>query len=359
MSRFHTAVFGVVFAGLSLSNLAHGQAPPQSVAPSSAMGANATAAPSPDSNSTSSSSSASNSSSSSSTSEAASPESASPSAANSSSEMAPASASAATIEPGTNVAVDTTPEVSDAAVNPASLLPSPPALSRTKVSLIGGTVYKLDRIRDQFTIQVFGGGKMKIYFDPRTHIYKDGGEASVADLRRGDRVSIDTILDGSTVFARTIRLKGAAGGEGQGIVVSYREDKGELQIRDALSPVPLKLHLTNKTRVVDHGKPASANALMRGTLVSVTFGSAKDGRAVADEISVLATPGASFTFVGQISALDLSTGLLVLTSATDGKTYEIYLDPSLSGENLRQSSQVTVNTRFDGSRYVAQNLTVN
>jgi hypothetical protein len=342
MSRFYTAVFGVVFAGLSLGNLAHGQAPPPTVAPSSAMGATAPAAPSPDSNSSSSSSS----------SEVATP--ASPSAANSSSEMAPS----ATIEPGTNVA-DTTTEVPDAAVNPASLLPLPPALSRTKVSLIGGTVYKLDRIRDQFTLQIFGGGKMKIYFDPRTHIYKDGVEASVADLRRGDRVSIDTILDGSTVFARTIRLKGAAGGEGQGIVVSYREDKGELQIRDALSPVPLKLHLTNKTRVTDHGKPASASALMRGTLVSVTFGSAKDGRAVADEILVLATPGASFTFVGQISALDLSTGLLVLTSATDGKTYEIYLDPSLSGDNLRQAAEVTVHTRFDGSRYVAQNLTVN
>jgi len=339
------AVFGVVFAGLSLGNLTRGQAPPQTVSTSSAMGPNAPAAPSPDSNSSSSSSS---SSSSNSSSEAASPESASSS-----------TSSAATIEPGTNVAVDTTPETPDARVNPASLLPALPTLPRTKVSLIGGTVYKLDRIRDQFTIQIFGGGKMKIYFDPRTHIYNDGGEASVAELRRGDRVSIDTVLDGGTVFARTIRLKGAGGGEGQGIVVSYREDKGELQIRDALSPVPLKLHLTSKTRVTDHGKPASANSLMHGTLVSVTFGSAKDGRAVAYEVSVLATPGASFTFVGQISALDLSTGLLVLTSATDGKTYEIYLDPSLSGENLRQSSQVTVNTRFDGSRYVAQKLTVN
>jgi hypothetical protein len=340
MRRFHTVVFGVVFAGLSLGSLAHGQAPPPTVAPSSAMGATAPAAPSPDSNSSSSSSSS---------------DAAAPSAANSSSEMAPAT----TIEPGTNVAVDTTPEVPETTVNPASLLPALPALPRAKVSLIGGTVYKLDRIRDQFTIQVFGGGKMKIYFDPRTHIYKDGGEASVADLRRGDRVSIDTILDGSTVFASTIRLKGVAGGEGQGIVVSYREDKGELQIRDALSPIPLKLHLTSKTRVIDHGQPASPSLLTRGTLVSVTFGSPKDGHAVAYEVSVLATPGASFTFVGQISALDLSTGLLVLTSATDGKTYEIYLDPSLSGDNLRQATQVTVHTRFDGNRYVAQNLTVN
>ncbi len=337
MSRFQTAVFGVVFAGLSLGTLAHGQAPPPTVAPSSAVGP---AAPSPDSNSSPTSPASST----------PSPEEPTPD---------PASASAATIEPGTKVAVDTTPEVPETTVNPASLLPALPALPRAKVSLIGGTVYKLDRIRDQFTIQVFGGGKMKIYFDPRTHIYKDGGEASVADLRRGDRVSIDTILDGSTVFARTIRLKGVAGGEGQGIVVSYREDKRELQIRDALSPVPMKLHLTNKTRVVDHGQPASTSALMRGALVSVTFGSTKDGRAVADEVSVLATPGASFTFVGQISALDLSTGLLVLTSATDGKTYEIYLDKSLSGDNLRQAAQVTVNTRFDGSRYVAQNFTVN
>ena len=39
-------------------------------------------------------------------------------------------------------------------------------------------------------------------------------------------------------------------------------------------------------------------------------------------------PGTDFTFAGRVISLDLHIGLLVLQSATDHKTYEIYLDPS-------------------------------
>jgi hypothetical protein len=57
----------------------------------------------------------------------------------------------------------------------------------------------------------------------------------------------------------------------------------------------------------------------------------------------------------------LRTGLLVLTSVTDRKTYEIYFDPSVISvdSDLRQGADVTVLTRFDGTRYLAQNVTIN
>src|ERR1700680_3668161 len=42
---------------------------------------------------------------------------------------------------------------SDAALDPASLLPDLPSLSNEKASLIGGTIGKLDRVRDQITVQ--------------------------------------------------------------------------------------------------------------------------------------------------------------------------------------------------------------
>src|ERR1700756_5710279 len=61
----------------------------------------------------------------------------------------------------------------DVTLDPASLLPALPELPRSKPSLIGGTIDKLDRVRDQITVRVFGGGKMKIAFDPRTHIYQN------------------------------------------------------------------------------------------------------------------------------------------------------------------------------------------
>ena len=253
-------------------------------------------------------------------------------------------------------------EASDIAIDPASLLPDLPKLPTAKASLIGGTIGKLDRVRDQITVQIFGGGNMKISFDTRTHVFRDGNEASVSDLRQGDRVYIETILDGSTVFARAIRLKTSTfAGESQGIITSYRADKGELEIRDALSPQAVKIRVTSQTRIVDGSHAASTTRLAPGTLVAIKFGPRQDGGEVAREVSVLATPGESFTFAGQVTAIDLRLGLLVLTSSTDHKTYEIYLDPSVVGvdDNLRPPADVTVLTRFQGNRYVARSVTVN
>jgi hypothetical protein len=262
------------------------------------------------------------------------------------------------IKPGDALA--DTPEITLA--SPGPLPDLPPASSHNKVSLIGGTVEKLDLVKDEFTVQVFGGGKLNIYFDPRSHIYSNGSEASISSLRVGDRVSIDTMLDGGNIFARTIRLKGPTnGGESQGVVVSYAASSGQLILRDRISPQPLRLRITPQTRVIEAGHSASISQLVNGTLVAVKFDPQNNGRDVAKEISILAIPGTTFTFVGEVTGLDLSTGLLVMTSATDGKSYEIYLGPSAvtARDKLRQAVNVTVLTRFDGNRYVAQNVTVN
>lgn len=258
-------------------------------------------------------------------------------------------------------AIQPLPAESETTLDPASLLPDLPSLPRAKASLIGGTIQKLDRVRDEITVQVFGGGKMKIFFDTRTHIYEGSGQGSTSDLHQGDRVYVDTILDGSTVFAKTIRLKTtASAGESLGIVASYRGDKGELQLRDSLSPQPLKIRITSETKIIHGEHSASASELVAGTLVAVKFGSQQDGRDVAREVSVLAVPGASFTFAGRVTGLDLRLGLLTLTSATDNKTYEIYFDPSVIGDDtLSRANDVTVLTHFDGNHYVARSVTVN
>lgn len=266
----------------------------------------------------------------------------------------------ATVEPGT---IEPSPNIpseaeADAALNPATLLPDLAPLPHHKTSLIGGTVVRLDRVRDDFTVQVFGAGKMKIYFDPRTHFSTEGNDASVSDLHPGDRVSIDTMLDGNTIFARNIRLQKAAAGQSQGVVLSYRPDKGELTLRDALSPQPLTLHLTSKTRLMNGARVAAPGDLIRGTLVIVQFASQR-GHATAEEVFVLAVPGTSVTFVGRVTALDLSSGLLVLTASTDGKTYDIHLDPATTtiDSHLRPGIDIAVVARFEGDRYVAESLT--
>lgn len=287
----------------------------------------------------------------------------SPAVAPSSTETSPAAV--ATAEPSTPsielVPVPSTPSEPEITIDPASLLPDLPKLPAAKATLIGGTVGKLDRVRDQITVQVFGGGKMKIAFDPRSRVYHDGAEATLADLRQGDRVYVETILDGSTVFARTIRVKTSNfAGESQGIITSYRADKGELQLRDALSPRAIKINVNSQTRIIEGNHDVSSTKLSPGTLVAVKFGPRQNGGEVAREVTVLATPGASFTFAGQVTAIDLRLGLLVLTSSTDHKTYEIYLDPSAPGvdDNLRPSVNVTVLTRFQDNRYVARSITV-
>jgi hypothetical protein len=248
------------------------------------------------------------------------------------------------------------------ALDPASLLPDLPPLSPGKATLVGGTIDRVDRVQDQLTVRVFGGEKMKIVFDPRTRIYRDGAPATAADLRQGDRVYVDTVLNGNAVFARNIRLKtGPPVGESQGIILSFNRERNELTIRDLLSPHALKVRLSASTRILQGDRSASASQLVNGSLVAIKFGAQRDGRDLAQEISVLAVPGATFTFAGQVTSLDLRTGLLVLTSSANHKAYEIYIDPSKIAidDNLRQGADVTVLTRFEDNRYVARSLTVN
>jgi hypothetical protein len=244
---------------------------------------------------------------------------------------------------------------------PASLIPDLPPVRQAKATLIGGTVERLDRVRDQLTVRVFGGGRMSVLFDPRTHVYRGSTETTIADLKLGDRIYLDTILDGSTVFARTVRLKTAqAQGESQGVVLKYRADHGELTLRDSISPGPLRVRLSSSTRFLQGDRAVSADTLSEGTLVAVKFGSEGNGREVAREISILALPGTRYTFAGQVMHIDLRTGLIAIHSSTDRKTYEVYLDPAATpDDNLHAGARVTVLANFDGSRYVARSVTIN
>ena len=246
-------------------------------------------------------------------------------------------------------------------VDPVSLLPDLPPVPRVNATLIGGTLAKLDRVRDRVVVKVFGGGNMMVLFDPRTAVYRSGKQASIADLQQGDRIYIDTILDGDTVFARTIRLGAPrASGESQGVVVKYRPERNELTLRDSLSPNSVQVRLNSNTKFIQGGRQVSASILSPGSLVSVSFSAEGDGHDTAREIAILAVPGQHFTFSGAVVHLDLRTGLLVLKSSTDNKTYDVYLSSSITpDESLHPGATVTAVTDYDGSRYVARNLTIN
>lgn len=246
-------------------------------------------------------------------------------------------------------------------VDPASLLPDLPPVPRAHATLVGGTLEHLDRVRDQLTVRVFGGGQVKALFDPRTHVYRGTKEVTLADLHQGERIYLDTILDGSNVFARNIRLKAdAAVGESQGVVLRYRANRNDMTIRDGLSPAPVQVRLSPSTKFLQGGRQVASSVLVPGTLVAVTFDSQGNGHDVAREISILALPGTRYIFSGEVAHLDLRRGLLVLNSSTDHKTYEVYLDPSSTpDDNLQPGAVVTAETNFENSRYVVRNLTIN
>jgi hypothetical protein len=243
-------------------------------------------------------------------------------------------------------------------IDPASLLPELPPVPKTNATMVGGTVDKIDHVRDKITLRIFGGGKESFLFDPRTQVYRGGEAVTIADLHEGERVYLDTILDGSDVFARSIRLSGPrATGTSQGVVLKLRSDRGELTVRDALSPNPVEIRVNSSTKVVQGDRTVSISTLVPGSLISARFSSGVGVRNTATEISILAQPGTEYTFSGQVVHIDLRTGLLVLNSAVDHKTYEVYLPTSITpDENLQPGSAITAVTAFDGQHYVVRDL---
>jgi len=248
-------------------------------------------------------------------------------------------------------------------------LPSLPPIPRGRSTVIGGAIRDVDPVRDQLTLNVSGGKqRMKILFDERTQVYRDGVRASLRDLRPDDHASIETVLDGTNVFALSIHmLSRSPEGEVQGQVINYDPGTGELTVNDILSREAIKLHVQAATAVVREGQavisstnPASST-LVKGTLISVKFKSNIAGRGVAEQISILATPGSAFVFNGDVTFLDLHSEVLVLVDPRDDKSYKISFDPARfpMSKDLHEGTHVTVTASFDGARYVASAITAN
>ncbi len=246
--------------------------------------------------------------------------------------------------------------------SPTGLPPTP----RGKSTVIGGAIRSVDRVRDQFTLDVFGGRTLKVLFDERTQVYRDGLRKNTRDLRTGDHASVETVLDGTAVFARSVHLLSALPeGECQGQVMNYNPAGRELTLRDVLSREPLKLRVPASTVVVRQGQKASGDIgssdLATGSLISVKFQSDNKGHGVASQIAILATPGSSFVFFGNVAFLDLHSGLLVLVDPRDEKHYELFIDSARfpMSREVHEGADVTVTAAFDGARYVTTAITIN
>ena len=230
-----------------------------------------------------------------------------------------------------------------------------PPLKQSPASLIGGALESIDRVRDRLVLRPFGQGRITVAFDPRTQFLRGDRKVRAQDMRPGDRVYVETVLDGTTVFAKTVHLPAeVALGAVTGQVVSYDAARGNLSVRDELSSEPARFRVTSSTMITGAG-------VGPGALVQLSF---LPGEAppIAREIRVLIARGSAFTFSGQVTFLDLSAQELVLLSATDNNRYEIQLNPAaLQGDSwsrLREGANVTIGARFDGRSYVAESVTL-
>ncbi len=237
------------------------------------------------------------------------------------------------------------------------LLPAP----KGPATLIGGTITKIDNVRDEMMVRVFGGRDMKLLFDSRTHVFREGKPSGVNDLQKGDRVYADTMLAGDDVFAKNVRVvDGISNGQSSGQIVSYEPSTGILLVRDSLAPEAVSLRLTKDTQISMNHQPGSIADLRPGSLVAINFDNSSSGANIARSVTVLAIPGSTFTFTGKILHLDLHSNLLVVLDPRDNKSYEIYFNPRSVGisKDLREGSDVSIITSFDGNHYIARSYIV-
>lgn len=235
-----------------------------------------------------------------------------------------------------------------------------PSLPDGESTLVGGTVSKIDPITDRLELRYFGGGKINISFDLRTKILSNGSPGTATDIHPGNQVYVVTMLIGHQVFARSIHLQTARpDGDARGQVVAVDPGRGILWLREEVAPQIFRFRLGPQTRVTIAGQIAKASAMLPGALVSIKFaGGGPDSS--AHEIRVLANPGESFTFVGEVIYLDIHIRRMAIANRSDNANYDITLD-KIDERQLRIikiGSHAVLTAIFNGKNYDAQSIDV-
>jgi hypothetical protein len=231
-----------------------------------------------------------------------------------------------------------------------------PPLPHNQVTLIGGTVVRLDEVMNRMVVEPFGSKqKLNVALDTRTHFYQNGKPVGERDMKQGQRVYLDTMLNGSKVFAKTIWIQTSVdSGIGQGQILEFDSRRQILTVRDALSTQPLKMHLSSATRIRKGDQPGSPEDLAEGSLVALSFGPQRE----LYEVNLLATPGATFTFAGPVTYLDMSQKMIAIDNRSDRKKYDVHVSaiPENVLRQVREGSDVDVSAVFDGNRYDARSV---
>lgn len=240
----------------------------------------------------------------------------------------------------------------------------PPPFPKGQTTLVGGTISSIDRVRNHLNVAVFGGGHWTIYFDERTHVFNKGIETTHLALKKGERIYVDTMLDNNKhdIFARNIRVGlVVAPADASGEIVEVDDKRQEVTFRDGMGGHTVRFSVAQNALISKGSRPATFADLRPGTLVRVKFAPERADRGLAKEIAILAVPGSSFTFHGEVAFLDTHRGILSVRDPGDDKTYDLRFVPErLDPERkLAVGAEITAVALFDGTQYTAQTLTVN
>jgi hypothetical protein len=240
-----------------------------------------------------------------------------------------------------------------------------PPLPAGKSTILGGAIRDVDPVLDRFTLGIVGEKPMKILFDERTQIFLDGKKIPLRDLHPTSHASVQTTLDGTSVFALSVHiLSQLQQGDYRGEVTSYNPSTGDLELAGGQGAEPVRFRVSPDASFARKGQGSFVAAqsgpsdLQRGALVSIEFDPDGKGRATITKVTVLATPGSQFVFSGNLIALDMHTGTMVLLDPTNNENYQIAFNASsiASMPDVRPGQRVRVTAEYDGTRYLAHNV---
>jgi hypothetical protein len=237
----------------------------------------------------------------------------------------------------------------------------PGPLPNKPLSLIGGTVKKVDAIRNRVVVQPFGGGhEVAVLFDDRSHIYRNGAATTLLGIHRGDRVYVDTMTLEHTAFARSIRVETATGPvEAHGQVVRFDPSNRVVQMRENLTSQTVSFTISDRTALHKKDGVATIADFVPGALIEAVFAPGRRG-GLADDVYILAVPGTSYVFLGRITNVDVRQGLLAIENESDHRNYEFHYSAAQVPEHdhLRVGAKVTVHANFDGMHYLADSIAI-
>lgn len=242
-----------------------------------------------------------------------------------------------------------------------------PPLPRGESTILGGAIRDVDPVLDRFTLRIVGEKPIRILFDERTQVFLDGKRIPLRALRPSQHASVQTTLDGASVFAISVHIltqqqEGAYRGE----VLSYDPTTGNLNLVSGPGGHPILVKVSSETRFDRKGQRSFASEqtgpsdLRPGALISLQFEPDGSGRAYATQITFLATPGSQFVFGGNLIALDMHTGTMVVLDPKNDQTYQISFNP-IGLPMIRKAhagQRVRVSAEYDGTRYVARDVTL-